>query len=142
MFAVSYLVRNSSPSVFVYGILGWVIAYFTSGIWLNHFRCPRCGRLYAPNPTIGARAIIAGLPRMRCLDVLSIQNAFCGETETLPPRKSYSRRGVPQARARRYADSAPRDAHIGWTPYGLEPGAASWHNRLPLEIKYDRPRAD
>src|SRR5579863_9329028 len=37
--------------------------------------------------------------------------------------------GLPLALASRYADTAPRNAHID----RLERGAASWHNRLPLE---------
>jgi hypothetical protein len=27
-------------------LLTWFIAYYAAGIWLNRFRCPRCGRLY------------------------------------------------------------------------------------------------
>lgn len=24
----------------------WFITYMTTGVWLNRFRCPRCGKLY------------------------------------------------------------------------------------------------
>lgn len=24
----------------------WFIAYFAAGVWLNRFRCPRCGKFY------------------------------------------------------------------------------------------------
>ena len=27
-------------------LLAWLIAYLAAGVWLNRFRCPRCGNLY------------------------------------------------------------------------------------------------
>jgi len=24
----------------------WFVGYMTAGVWLNRFRCPRCGKLY------------------------------------------------------------------------------------------------
>jgi hypothetical protein len=35
----------SSRTVFSV-IAAWFIAYMAAGVWLNRFRCPRCGKLY------------------------------------------------------------------------------------------------
>jgi hypothetical protein len=47
---ILFLVTRKNPylsSRMVLSILSvWFIAYMAAGLWLNRFRCPRCGKLY------------------------------------------------------------------------------------------------
>lgn len=36
--------REGRRGLLVVGL--WLFAYFGAGVWLNRFRCPRCGKLY------------------------------------------------------------------------------------------------
>ena len=36
--------RESEPTGVLF--VGWFVSYIAAGIWLNRFRCPRCGKLY------------------------------------------------------------------------------------------------
>jgi fatty-acid desaturase len=38
--------RPSASDEFVFTIAIWFIGYIVVGVWLNRFRCPRCGNLY------------------------------------------------------------------------------------------------
>ena len=35
-----------APSNAMVAIPVWFIGYMATGVWLNRFRCPRCGKLY------------------------------------------------------------------------------------------------
>jgi hypothetical protein len=37
--------EDSMPPV-LFAFLAWILGYVIAGIWLNRFRCPRCGKLY------------------------------------------------------------------------------------------------
>jgi hypothetical protein len=38
--------RSNSRDIIVFIVVGWFLAYIVAGIWLNRFRCPRCGKFY------------------------------------------------------------------------------------------------
>jgi hypothetical protein len=31
---------------FLSAVGAWIVAYLVAGVWLNRFRCPRCGKFY------------------------------------------------------------------------------------------------
>jgi hypothetical protein len=35
-----------APRPVLFGFAVWFISYMAAGVWLNRFRCPRCGKLY------------------------------------------------------------------------------------------------
>jgi hypothetical protein len=37
--------RKSMPQAFI-ALPIWFVAYVAAGVWLNRFRCPRCGKFY------------------------------------------------------------------------------------------------
>jgi hypothetical protein len=34
------------PNIALFVVPVWFVAYLIAGVWLNRFRCPRCGQLY------------------------------------------------------------------------------------------------
>jgi hypothetical protein len=61
------------PALFAF--LAWILGYVIAGIWLNRFRCPRCGKLYywrlewkgaLEGRRIGGIAATADYSKMQC----------------------------------------------------------------------------
>jgi hypothetical protein len=49
LLVVAYMTsRRPHPpdSFFLFLLAAWFVGYIIVGIWLNRFRCPRCGNLY------------------------------------------------------------------------------------------------
>ena len=38
--------RRLSDAMLLLLVATWFVAYMVAGVWLNRFRCPRCGQLY------------------------------------------------------------------------------------------------
>src|ERR1700693_5691390 len=44
-----FYLSSTHPSASSHLLLGmpiWFVAYMVTGVWLNRFRCPRCGKFY------------------------------------------------------------------------------------------------
>jgi hypothetical protein len=47
LFRIAYLSStHPGASKLLLAIPVWFVGYMAAGVWLNRFRCPRCGKLY------------------------------------------------------------------------------------------------